>query len=179
MLHAASHDLFTTLATSFDWSSVSSFLDLCSGDVGQTALQLLSQNQNICNAAVLESPKSLKNACTFAPQLRLQFGEKNFNKLLYFTGDVNSENLPLGYDVYIIRNMRNLRIDYRHRLLKKVFSVLENNEKKSLLIVTSGEVDELKAALEQCQLHVWHIRQLGSPEQGFIIEARAVNRDKF
>jgi hypothetical protein len=167
--------LHTMLASSFDWSGVSSFIYL-GGDVspGETALSVLSQFDNINNAAVLEPPSSLKNAVQFAPQLRRQFGEKNFNKLVYVPGDVHSGKLPAGYDVYIIKNLKSWNESHWMRLLRNVHAVMAN-EKNSLLIATTSNKEELKEALDRCGLHIWKVKE--TPEV-LIVEARVGKKDE-
>jgi maltose-binding protein MalE len=163
-----------SLAASFDWSSVNSFIDL-GGDIGHTALELLSKYENIGNAAVLESPKSLQNASKVARELRKQFGEKNFNKLVYVTGDLLTGNIPHGYDVYIIRdnNTKSWNDEHWTRLLKKLRSVLALSGTKSVLIVTSMP-SEVMETLSKHDLHVWNVTELDMPERVSIIEARTI-----
>jgi hypothetical protein len=133
------------------FAGVRRILDL-GGDKGRQALEIISKYHNIENAAVLEPTVVLCNAKDFAPQLRSEFGEANFNKLLYVPKKA-SLDVPLDYDVYIIRDLA-LWPD------EKKVEVLQKMAEKKIIIVNTAPYEQLDEILRKCKLDRHGVRRM-------------------
>ncbi|KAL0488117.1 6-hydroxytryprostatin B O-methyltransferase [Acrasis kona] len=166
-------ELSTLIATCVDWSTVTSFVDL-GGDLGHTALHVVSHNENICKVAVMEEASCLNSAVRFAPQLRKQYGERNFNKLFYVAGLAHSTELPRNYDLYLLRDNRSCTSssDVNWNKMLANVSSLVRADKKTVIIVTQRDWREMTSALVKLGLRVQNTITFS---QGYIIEAQACN----
>jgi hypothetical protein len=123
------------LASAYDWSGVTSVVDLAGG-VGSTALFVLRDNPHIQKATVLEVPDVVEKAAKKVPQHKISFGEEPVERLQFQVGDMFDATTIPDADAYMLKNIVHDWNDSEcDRLLTNVAVMMNGDASKRVLVV--------------------------------------------
>lgn len=123
------------LATHYDWTGVGTLVDL-GGGVGASCLHVLSENNQMASATVLEVQDVVDKANDLQEVHMEQFGDENMSRLSYIVGDIfNVDTYPVA-DAYMLKNIIHDWNDQEcDTLLCNVKKHLRGDATKRLLVV--------------------------------------------